>query len=291
MGIDAPALSRLEMGKVLNPTLATLHKWAEALGQKLGVDLSLRARTSPKDSRRAQRSGRAQANWRKRMVGTLAVPLSANQIKSAKDCWPLVPEWQLTNRSLQLLKEKVPDFSREACVLKVTTLNTLYGTRILAVVRMAEHVHSVMAKPVAENAGVELVERLAALPSAAGEASPRNETVFASKFAHVYINPESFPLLDFCAEKMLEYHLGRWNYKADRRHPHRYVTFVTHLHQLKQMCQLSVSDRELDQYLWLAGLYREYESDPKKAQINAGARKLFESKPECLKGLLSECAS
>jgi ribosome-binding protein aMBF1 (putative translation factor) len=40
MGIDAPALSRLETGKMLNPTLATLHKWAEALGRKLDVDLS-----------------------------------------------------------------------------------------------------------------------------------------------------------------------------------------------------------------------------------------------------------
>jgi DNA-binding XRE family transcriptional regulator len=40
MEIDAPALSRLETGKMLNPTLATLHKWAEALGQKLDVDLS-----------------------------------------------------------------------------------------------------------------------------------------------------------------------------------------------------------------------------------------------------------
>ena len=40
MGIDPPALSRLETGKVLNPTLATLHKWAEALGQKLDVGLS-----------------------------------------------------------------------------------------------------------------------------------------------------------------------------------------------------------------------------------------------------------
>ena len=40
MGIDAPALSRLETGKMLHPTLATLHKWAEALGQKLNVDLS-----------------------------------------------------------------------------------------------------------------------------------------------------------------------------------------------------------------------------------------------------------
>lgn len=40
MEIDPPALSRLETGKSLNPTLATLHKWAEALGQKLDVDLS-----------------------------------------------------------------------------------------------------------------------------------------------------------------------------------------------------------------------------------------------------------
>ena len=40
MGIDPPALSRLETGKTLNPTLATLHKWAEALGQRLEVDLS-----------------------------------------------------------------------------------------------------------------------------------------------------------------------------------------------------------------------------------------------------------
>jgi DNA-binding XRE family transcriptional regulator len=40
MGIDAPALSRLETGKMLNPTLATLHKWAEALVQKLDVELS-----------------------------------------------------------------------------------------------------------------------------------------------------------------------------------------------------------------------------------------------------------
>jgi len=40
MGIDPPALSRLETGKTLNPTLATLYKWAEALGRKLRLDLT-----------------------------------------------------------------------------------------------------------------------------------------------------------------------------------------------------------------------------------------------------------
>src|SRR5262245_55721549 len=40
MGIDATALPRLETGKMLNPTLAALHKWAEALGQKLDFEPS-----------------------------------------------------------------------------------------------------------------------------------------------------------------------------------------------------------------------------------------------------------
>ncbi|SRR5216683_915172 len=40
MGIKSPALTRLETGKMLNPTLATLHKRGETLGRKLDVDLS-----------------------------------------------------------------------------------------------------------------------------------------------------------------------------------------------------------------------------------------------------------
>ena len=40
MEVDAPSLSRLESGKVLNPTVATLHKWAEALRHKLVIDLA-----------------------------------------------------------------------------------------------------------------------------------------------------------------------------------------------------------------------------------------------------------
>ena len=40
MEIDPPALSRLDTGKALNPTLGTLHKWAEALGRKLNIDLT-----------------------------------------------------------------------------------------------------------------------------------------------------------------------------------------------------------------------------------------------------------
>jgi hypothetical protein len=39
MAIDAPTSPRPETGKMLNRTLAPLHKWAEALGRTLDVDL------------------------------------------------------------------------------------------------------------------------------------------------------------------------------------------------------------------------------------------------------------
>jgi transcriptional regulator with XRE-family HTH domain len=61
MGIDAPALSRLETGKMLNPTLATLHKWAEALGQKLEVELLREETASPPKKGEKQAMHSAQA--------------------------------------------------------------------------------------------------------------------------------------------------------------------------------------------------------------------------------------
>ena len=41
MGVDAPYLSRLENGKVPNPTVGTLRKWAEALGLEMRFSLAV----------------------------------------------------------------------------------------------------------------------------------------------------------------------------------------------------------------------------------------------------------
>lgn len=40
MGIEPVALTRLETGKELDPSIFTLLKWAEVLGQKLTLDLA-----------------------------------------------------------------------------------------------------------------------------------------------------------------------------------------------------------------------------------------------------------
>jgi DNA-binding XRE family transcriptional regulator len=41
MGISESELVNLESGKTLNPSLATLIKWAQALGKRLDVDLKV----------------------------------------------------------------------------------------------------------------------------------------------------------------------------------------------------------------------------------------------------------
>src|SRR6202007_2552841 len=67
MGGDPPALSRLETGKMLNPTLATLLKWAEALGQKLYVDLSPAGPSDP--SPRPLEKCAPKPGWRRIVTG------------------------------------------------------------------------------------------------------------------------------------------------------------------------------------------------------------------------------
>jgi transcriptional regulator with XRE-family HTH domain len=75
MGMDAPALSRLETGKVLNPTLATLYKWAEALGQQLDVHVS---NMNEEEHRGIFAHYGAAASWGQHLETTLMTILMAN---------------------------------------------------------------------------------------------------------------------------------------------------------------------------------------------------------------------
>jgi hypothetical protein len=207
------------------------------------------------------------------VIGTLAVPLSADQIRAANRLYDQhLKQWQLADRALETLHKRVPGFDAEACLLKVATLNTLYSTNVYAVVRMAEHVRSEMAKPGAKAVGPELVERLAALPPTEEQEGRRRHHVFASKFAHFFIDAERFPLLDSFVLKMLKHHLGKRKYVGDAERP--YVRFVAYFDILKRLSDLAIRNRELDRYLWLAGQYREWLTNP-KVLIGSEVRKLF----------------
>jgi hypothetical protein len=196
----------------------------------------------------------------------LAVPLTMTQIETANRLHTKLIQWQVTDRALHTLQETLPGFDIEATLLKVVAVNQLYGTNVYAVARMAQHVTQVM-----QNASgmedTDLVEELAAL-------NGRKHRSFASKFAHFFIDMERFPIFDSFAVKMVTYHLGARGLARDSAHPYR--VFVENICRLKKYAGLSYTTRELDRYLWLAGLYQAWCRNP-ASQINAEVAEMFKS--------------
>lgn len=196
----------------------------------------------------------------------LAVPLTMAQIEAAKRLHGKLLQWQVTDRALHTLQENLPRFDIEATLLKIVAVNQLYGTNVYAVVRMAQHVTEVMQ----DGGGMEdadLVERLASL-------NERKHRSFASKFAHFFIDMERFPIFDSYALKIVTYHLGPEGQIIDSAHPYR--AFVENIHRLKSYAGLSCTTKELDRYLWLAGLYQAWRRNT-TSQINAEVVETFKS--------------
>ena len=196
----------------------------------------------------------------------LAVPLTMTQIEAANRLHGKLLQWQVTDRALNTLQVNLPGFDIEATLLKVAAINQLYGTNIYAVVRMAQRVTEVM-RNASRMEDADLVERLACLDD-------RKHRSFASKFAHFFIDMERFPIFDSYALKMVTYHLGPGGRVVDSAHPYR--AFIENIHRLKSYAGLSCTTRELDRYLWLAGLYQAWCRNH-ASQINAEVAKMFES--------------
>jgi hypothetical protein len=210
-------------------------------------------------------------------VIALAVPLTQAQVDAANRLYGKLAQWVLTDSALLALAKVFPDFGPEASLLKVAAVNQLYGTNLYAVVRMAEHVNSVMASadPVVE--GSALVERIAALPKGANATRQPRSTSLASKLAHFFIDAERFPIYDSYAVQMVRYHLGPRECVRDENHLYR--AYVDNLGRLREQSGLVWSGRQLDRYLWLAGQYRKWRRNP-QAPINTEVARLFTAPAE-----------
>jgi hypothetical protein len=205
---------------------------------------------------------------------SLALQIEPNQIAAAERLHGQLVQWRLSEKATESLKAKFPGFAPEEVLLKVTVINALYGTNIYAIVRLAEHVTNVMKEPGISSAGPELVERLAE-PPPVGKGKKRLHLSFASKFAHFFVNAESYPIMDKYAVRMVRLHLGRGRLSSDSAHP--YMAFARNYGILKGELHFPVSNRAMDHYLWLAGLYQAWQEN-RQAQINAEVRTLFEDR-------------
>ena len=202
------------------------------------------------------------------------VPLSQSQVDAAVRLHNQLSQWRISDTALENLCKAFPGFSAEECLLKSVAVNAIYGTNVLAIVRMAKHIEKIMARPASPTAGTKLVDRIAVLP-AIGTEKRRTRTSFAAKFCHFFINAEKFPIYDDAACMAIKLHLGAKSYVVNNKFPYR--AFCKNFATLRAEAGLSCGTRELDRYLWLTGMYMRWlrERTKEKPLINGELQRLF----------------
>jgi len=207
----------------------------------------------------------------------LAVALSESQIESARRMFAYMPRWRLAEVSLTKLSDAMPGFDLQASLLKTVAVNAIFGTQVLATMRMAEWVHELLGGGgEALEHGPKLVESMAALKPNNGD-KVRMFTSFAAKFCHFFVDAERYPIYDDAARQALRLHLGK-DYREDPKQP--YTSFCANFENLRSTANLNANPRDLDRYLWLTGMYLRWQKERQnnsKSRVNEELRDHFES--------------
>ncbi|MCB9845139.1 MAG: hypothetical protein H6811_04020 [Phycisphaeraceae bacterium] len=222
-------------------------------GRAVGTDPQLRLAAAP------ARQGAG--------LGASAAPiqLRVDQIEAANRIHDRLVMWRAGRKAAATLATRVPGFAGEAVLLKVITTRSLFGGSVFSLAPMVRHVERVMGSTDVGQVGPELVERLAAVGQPTARSRGRREYGFASKFAHAFVDPDRFPVMDPNAIRMLGMHLGARNRSVEE--DNRYVEFVMNFRRLRALAGFSGPRRHLDRYLWVAGQVHEWRNRP-KARIN-----------------------
>jgi hypothetical protein len=211
---------------------------------------------------------------------SIAERLDRNQIDAAgrlgEKC---LPERQLAYSALDLLHKECPSFEPNVCLLKSAAVNDIFGTKVLAIVRVARHAAVVLAEVADRSqAGVDLVGRIADVhPSPGKDQLRRRHTSFASKFCHFFVDAERFPIYDNAALEALKLHF-------DKGVPeHEYETYCACIAELKESVGNGCDTRMLDNYLLLTGMCQRWLKQREKGNaviVNAELLDIFEHPTE-----------
>jgi hypothetical protein len=206
------------------------------------------------------------------------VPLLSEQIAAACRLRAWLPQASASEQALSALHTALPAFHKPVVLLKVVALNGLQASGVHAVHAMAEHVVAVLGTTDPRAAAPELVDTLGWVP-----ATNRHHTVFASKFAHFFIDQARFPIFEGYALTMLRHHLARTTLVIDNHRP--YWAFVENLATLRMVSGVSAPPRDLDVYFWIASAWLAWQRD-RTVPVNAELRQLLQSgQPEIVREL------
>jgi hypothetical protein len=148
----------------------------------------------------------------------------------------------------------------KAVLLKASVLNQLYFTNVLAIHDMAKHICEVFRSPQAPT-GPSLVQRIAEVEFGG---KPRRFVSFASKYAHFFVDPSQYAIVDSYAGWALAVHLGEPKTRSEEWN-REYAVFSRKIDWLRTRDGITVSLRHLDQYLWLYGCWMDYQQDRSKS--------------------------
>jgi hypothetical protein len=182
------------------------------------------------------------------------VTVTGERLAAAHRLYEADAEWQAMEQVFDELREGFPS-NRElkAVLLKASVVNALYATNVFAIRAMARHICEVFSTE-SDPPDLRLVPRIAEL-SVGGKV--RRHLSFASKYAHFFVDPDRFYILDYYAGQALAAHLGPRRVDAAYWTPD-YPTFVQRVETLRRRDGITVSNRELDHYLWLYGCWRDH---------------------------------
>lgn len=163
------------------------------------------------------------------------------------------PNYAISDIALSKLFGLFPrNDSLDEILLKVATLNGLYGTNILALHAVAEHIHTCKIDDKLSTFDLDVVEEIAKVTV---REKVRRHYSFASKYCSFH-RPEAYPIYDSFVEQQL------WRYQQRDRFSHfsrpelfqSYSTFRRVIEDFQAYYGLaSLSLREVDKFLWLCG--------------------------------------
>lgn len=189
------------------------------------------------------------------MMGRPAVQappaVSARHLEAAQYLYERLPEWNQTDEAFRELRDAFPGFLLKEVFVKVAAVVGLYGIQRLSVPRMAVKLTGTLKEIGTREVTAALVENEIA-PLAVNGRQIRYRS-FASKFAHFFLQSHSgdcVPIYDQHSVRLVAMHSGRSEAVAGRD----YVTFAEAHATVRNRNGLTCTNKQLDQYLWMAGV-------------------------------------
>ena len=188
-----------------------------------------------------------------------------------------MPGWARADRTLAGLSDSVPGFSRTAITVKGTAVDRLCSIHHPRLGDAIERLVEVMASPPEEP--IAIVEAIAPITVSGQE---HWHWGFASTFSHWFINGE-LSIQYHWAVDAVAFHFARTDWTSPA-----YRDFAEHVYALREASAPSCTIRELDRYLWLSGMYREWleAEDRSRLGLNTEVQGLFgNAKPRVQRAL------